>query len=193
MKRISSVPRYGTQVILCFMPKNTASSILPRFGIPSWAVSPDCLRFLPQRADRHHRNLTSTTACWLISRSIIIGHSHLRTCLPQTSCTPVVPLGSLDAIFFMARQTRKSGNCHRSVIAPRLRLHEWLMYLDCWIWLARHRVIPCCSRSQIHEYPLRHLSRCISASGYTPPAVYGHPAGTMFPLFLRGFQKRPTV
>ena len=54
------------------------------------------------RTGRHHRYLTSTTACWLISRSIIIGHFPLRTCPPQTGCTPAFPLGSLDAIFFTA-------------------------------------------------------------------------------------------
>ena len=80
---------------------------------------------------RHHRNLTSTTACWLISRSIIIGHFPLRTCPPRTGCTPAFPLGSLDAIFLHILKM-----C-RSVSAPRLRLLKWLMYLDCWIWLAR--------------------------------------------------------
>ena len=134
-----------------------------------WAVNPDCLRFLPQKAYRHHRNLTSTTACWLISRSIIIGHFPLRTCLPQTGCTPVVSLGSLDTIFFTPESVRKSvrlsrhspnidasisswlivrAGC-RSVIAPRLRLLKWLTYLDCWIWLAKHIVILCCSRKKI--------------------------------------------
>lgn len=47
----------------------------------------------------------------------------------------------------------------RSVIAPRLRLLKWLMYLDCWIWLAKHIVILCCSQRQIQGYPLRHLSK----------------------------------
>ena len=54
------------------------------------------------RTGRHHRYLTSTTACWLISRCIIIGHSPLRACPPQTGCTPAFPLGSLDAVFFTA-------------------------------------------------------------------------------------------
>ena len=151
-----------------FHAEEHCTSVLPSTGIP-WAVNPDCLRFLSQRTDGHHRNLTSTTACWLISRSIIIGHFPLRTCLPQTGCTPVVPLGSLDAIFFTPESDRKSARLSRhspntdasiftwlitragcrSVIAPRLRLLKWLTYLDCWIWLAEHIVILCCSRRQI--------------------------------------------
>ena len=106
-----------------------------------------------------------------ISRSIIIGHFPLRTCLPQTGCTPVVSLGSLDVIFLTSESVRKSARLSRhspnidasifswliaragcrSVIAPRVRLLKWLMYLDCWIWLARHGVILCYSRNQIQE------------------------------------------
>ena len=65
------------------------------------------------RTGRHHRYLTSTTACWLISRCIIIGHSPLRACPPQTGCTPAFPLGSLDAIFFTAYRAADSDrqNC----------------------------------------------------------------------------------
>ena len=48
-----------------------------------WATTQTVWRFL-----RHHGNLTPTTACWLISRSIIIHHLYLRTCLPRTGCTP---------------------------------------------------------------------------------------------------------
>ena len=84
-----------------FHAEEHCASVLPSRGFP-WAVNPDCLRFLPQKAYRHHRYLTSTTACWLISRCIIIGHSPLRACPPQTGCTPAFPLGSLDAIFFTA-------------------------------------------------------------------------------------------
>lgn len=84
-----------------FHAEEHCASVLPSRGFP-WAVNPDCLRFLPQKAYRHHRNLTSTIACWLISRCIIIGHSPLRACPPQTGCTPAFPLGSLDAIFFTA-------------------------------------------------------------------------------------------
>ena len=84
-----------------FHAEEHCASVLPSRGFP-WAVNPYCLRFLPQKAYRYHRNLTSTTACWLISRCIIIGHSPLRACPPQTGCTPAFPLGSLDAIFFTA-------------------------------------------------------------------------------------------
>lgn len=84
-----------------FHTEEHCASVLPSRGFP-WTVNPDCLRFLPQKAYRHHRNLTSTTTCWLISRCIIIGHSPLRACPPQTGCTPAFPLGSLDAIFFTA-------------------------------------------------------------------------------------------
>lgn len=97
-----------------------------------WAAVQTVCRFC-----RHHRNLTSTTACWLISRSIIIGHFHLRTCPPRTGCTPAFPLGSLDAVFFTHFKM-----C-RSVSAPRLRLLKWLMYLDCWIWLAHTDICLC--------------------------------------------------
>ena len=41
----------------------------------------------------------------------------LRTCPPQTGCTPVVPLGSLDAIFFTP--DRRMQECHCApVTAP---------------------------------------------------------------------------
>ena len=43
----------------------------------------------------------------------------------------------------------QNTECCRSVIAPRLRLLKWLTYLDCWIWLAKHIVILCCSRRKI--------------------------------------------
>lgn len=173
-----------------------------------WAVNPDCLRF-----HRHHRHLTSTTACWLISRSIIIDHLHPRTCLPQTDCTPVVSLGSLDAIFFTSESVRKSARLSRhspnidasisswliaragcrSVIAPRLRLLKWLTYLDCWIWLAKHILILCCSRSRYKSILSGICQSAYPQADMHPHAVYGHLAGTMFPLFLRGFQKRPTI
>ena len=109
-------------------------------GIP-WAVNPDCLRFLPQRTDRHHRNLTSTTACWLISRSIIIGHFHLRTCLPQTGCTPVVSLGSLDAIFFTPGRLVQECHC-APVTAPEMVNVSGLLDMA-----GIHIVISCCSRN----------------------------------------------
>lgn len=125
-----------------FHAEEHCSSVLPSMGVP-WAVNPDCLRFLPYAADRHHGHLTPTTACWLISRSIIIGHFPLRSCLPQTGCTPAFPLGSLDAIFFTAYRSENLTKCCRSVPAPRLRLLKWLMYLNCWIWLAEHIVILC--------------------------------------------------
>ena len=97
------------------------------------------------RTGRHHRYLTSTTACWLISRCIIIGHFPLRACPPQTGCTPAFPLGSLDAIFFTAWLAERTfcHDCCRSVTAPRLRLMKRLTYLNCWIWLAGCSVILC--------------------------------------------------
>lgn len=100
------------------------------------------------RTGRHHRYFTSTTACWLISRCIIIGHSPLRACPPQTGCTPAFPLGSLDAIFSQhGWQKEHLPDCCRSVTAPRLRLMKRLTYLNCWIWLAGYGVIPSCARS----------------------------------------------
>ena len=103
------------------------------------------------RTGRHHRYLTSTTACWLISRCIIIGHSPLRACPPQTGCTPAFPLGSLDAISFSQHGWQKEHlpDCCRSVTAPRLRLMKRLTYLNCWIWLAGYGVIPSCARSPV--------------------------------------------
>ena len=118
-----------------------------------WAVNPDCLRFLPYKADRHHRNLTSTTACWLISRSIIIGHFHLRTCLPQTGCTPVVSLGSLDAIFFTP--VRLVQECHCApVTAPEMVNVSGLLDMAG----RTHRDLVLLSE-RILRYPLRHLSK----------------------------------
>lgn len=46
-------------------------------------------------------------------------------------------------------QKEHLSDCCRSVTAPRLRLLKWLTYLDCWIWLAKHIVILCCSRKKI--------------------------------------------
>ena len=90
---------------------------------------PDCL-LVPALTGRQTSQASHLHHCVLaISRSIIIGCFPLRTCPPQTGCTPAFPLGSLDAIFFT------DSNFCRSVIAPRLRLRKQLTYLDDRIWL----------------------------------------------------------
>ena len=48
-----------------------------------------------------------------------MGHFHLRTCLPQTGCTPVVSLGSLDAIFFTPGRLVQECHC-APVTAPEM-------------------------------------------------------------------------
>ena len=131
-----------------------------------WAVNPDCLRFLPQRAYRHHRNLTSTTACWLISRSIIIGHFPLRTCLPQTGCTPVVPLGSLDAIFFTP--DRRMQECHCAPVTAS----EMVNVSGLLDMAGIHIVILCCSRNRY----------CGILSGICQSTMRGIPEETIRPI-----------
>ena len=120
------------------------------------------------RTGRHHRYLTSTTACWLISRCIIIGHSPLRACPPQIGCTPAFPLGSLDAIFFTAYRAADSDrqncqpllallpqDCHCApVTAHETANVSELLDMAGRIW--RDSILrsePC--------IPLRHFSMCV--------------------------------
>lgn len=112
------------------------------------------------RTGRHHRYLTSTTACWLISRCIIIGHSPLRACPPQTGCTPAFPLGSLDAIFFTAWLAERTSarllqECHCApVTAHETANVSELLDMAGRIW--RDSILrsePC--------IPLRHFSMCV--------------------------------
>lgn len=145
-----------------FHAEEHCTSVLPSKGVP-WAVNPDCLRFLPYKADRHHRNLTSTTACWLISRCIIIGHSPLRTCPPQTGCTPAFPLGSLDAVFFTAWLAERTSarllqECHCApVTAHETANVSELLDMAGRIWSDSILRSESC-------IPLRHFSRCVSSA-----------------------------
>ena len=70
-----------------------------------------------------------------------MGHFHLGTCLPQTGYTPVVPLGSLDAIFFTPGRLVQECHC-APVTAPEMVNVSGLLDMA-----GIHNVILCCSRT----------------------------------------------
>ena len=114
------------------------------------------------RTGRHHRYFTSTTACWLISRCIIIGHSPLRACPPQTGCTPAFPLGSLDAIFFTAWLAERTSarllqECHCAPVTA----HETANVSEL---LAGYGVIPSCARSPAFLSGIFQCAFCLPVS-----------------------------
>lgn len=117
--------------------------------------------FGPCHSDRQTSQVSHLhTACWLISRCIIIGHSPLRACPPQTGCTPAFPLGSLDAIFFTAWLAERTSarllqECHCApVTAHETANVSELLDIAGRIW--RDSILrsePC--------IPLRHFSMCV--------------------------------
>ena len=117
------------------------------------------------RTGRHHRYLTSTTACWLISRCIIIGHSPLRACPPQTGCTPAFPLGSLDAIFFTAWLAERTSarllqECHCAPVTA----HETANVSELLDMAGRIWRIPSCARSPAFLSGIFQCAFCLPVS-----------------------------
>ena len=82
-----------------------------------------------------------------------MGHFPLGTCLPQTGCTPVVSLGSLDAIFFTPGRLVQECHC-APVTAPEMVNVSGLLDMAG----RTHRDLVLLSE-QILWYPLRHLSK----------------------------------
>ena len=82
-----------------------------------------------------------------------MGHFHPGTCLPQTGCTPVVSLGSLDAIFFTRGKLVQECHC-APVTAPEMVNVSGL--LDMAGRTLRDLVL---LSERILRHPLRHLSK----------------------------------
>ena len=82
-----------------------------------------------------------------------MGHFPLGTCLPQTGCTPVVSLGSLDAIFFTPGRLVQECHC-APVTAPEMVNVSGLLDMAG----RTHRDLVLLSE-RILRHPLRHLSK----------------------------------